>query len=232
MTEGFPIDPEVVARIRPMRVVDASRVAHLHHADMGHSLWARLGVPFLSALYAALIESRYFLGYVYVEEDRVEGFIAGTIHGPRLFKDVLRRRGLGLAWRAALGIARTPALLLPLLATPFYFGRSRAATQDGPADAEIAAESLFCSFVPHLRGRRISGHINKTLFETLARRGYTHVKVTTEADNAGATRQLTRWGFILTRHFHFYGKAMRVYVLDLQTSPRLSRGSQSGAPPR
>ena len=41
-------------RIRPMMNIDADPVAELHHAAMGNSLWAKLGVRFLKALYRAL----------------------------------------------------------------------------------------------------------------------------------------------------------------------------------
>lgn len=221
MTDAFPLDADVMARIRPMRPIDAPAVARLHHADMGRSLWARLGLPFLEAIYSALIGNRFFLGFVYEEEGQVSGFIAGTTNGPRMFGDVLARHGLRLAWRALWGIVRAPALLLPLLATPFYFGRSRVVDGGPASDGHIHAESLFCSFVPHLRGKRVSGHINKVLFDELAWRGHGHVKVTTEVVNEGSNRQLTRWGFRPTRRFHFYGKPMVVYVLDLQASPRV-----------
>lgn len=221
MSEGFAIDPDVMARIRPMHPADAPAVAHLHHADMGRSLWARLGLGFLEAIYGALVGSRFFLGFVYEEEGRVAGFIAGTTNGPRMFGDIFARHGLRLAWRALWGIVRAPALLLPLLATPLYFGRSRAVDGGATNDGRISAESLFCSFVPHLRGKRVSGHVNKVLFDELAWRGHAHVKITTEVDNEGSNRQLTRWGFRPTRRFHFYGKPMIVYVLDLRSSPRV-----------
>lgn len=188
---------------------------------MGRSLWARLGLPFLEAIYGALIGSRFFLGFVYEEDGAIAGFIAGTTHGPRMFGDVLTRHGLRLAWRALWAIARAPGLLLPLLTTPLYFGRSRAAEREASVDGQIHAESLFCSFVPHLRGKRVSGHINKVFFDELAWRGHAHVKITTEIDNPGSNRQLTRWGFQPTRYFHFYGKPMVVYVLDLRASPRV-----------
>jgi hypothetical protein len=55
----------------------------------------------------------------------------------------------------------------------------------------VRAESMFCSFEPHLRGTRVSGAINKVLFDELAARGHRYVKITTEADNEGAVRQLS-----------------------------------------
>ena len=103
-----------------------------------------------------------------------------------------------------------------LLQTARYFNQS-----SDDLDIEIPAESLFCSFTPATRGKRISGHINKVLFDELLARGHKAVKVTTEVDNKGANRQLTSWGFVDDGHFNFYGKDMVRYVLDLEASPRV-----------
>ena len=110
-----------------------------------------------------------------------------------------------------------PALALKLLQTQSY--------QDVSGGVSMP-ESLFCSFEPALRGKRISGHINKVLFDELLTRGHKAVKVTTELDNEGANRQLTSWGFAADGHFSFYGKEMVRYVLDLESSPRVEAVSR------
>ena len=74
----FPVDPDVLSRIRPMQWRDLSRVATLHRAAMGNSLWARLGLDFLTAVYRGLITHPSFIGFVYEEGSRVRGFIAGS----------------------------------------------------------------------------------------------------------------------------------------------------------
>jgi hypothetical protein len=209
----FPVDPEVIARIRPMQFRDADRVAELHHAAMGNSLWALLGQPFLSTLYRALVDSLPFLGFVYVEDGEIKGFIAGSLDTSAMYRDLLGGRLLFLAPAALRGLVRRPRVGIKLLETARYFGVSGA--------DDVPAESLFCSFVPDLRGKRVSGHINKVLFDELLARGRTHVKVTTEVDNEGANRQLTSWGFVRRGQFRFYGKDMVTYVLDLAASPRV-----------
>lgn len=208
----FPVDPEVMRRIRPLQHRDAPVVARLHHAAMGDSLWAKLGLRFLHELYEALVDSPFFLGFVYVEEGEVRGFIAGTTDTGALFADV-RRRALFAAPAALVGLIRRPRLVGPLLETARYGDRSGA--------AEVSAESLFCSFVPHLRGKRVSGHINKVLFDELLARGHGKVKISTEVANEAARRQLESWGFVVVHRFAFYGKDMLTYVLDLSACPRL-----------
>jgi hypothetical protein len=200
-------------RIRPMQFRDASRVAQLHEAAMGQSLWAQLGLPFLRELYKALVDCPFFIGFVYVEEGEVKGFIAGTTSTQALYDDLFRRRAILMAPAAALGILRRPWVLRPLAQTALYTKRSGA--------QDVSAESLFCTFVPDLRGKRVSGHINKVLFDELLSRGAEKVKISTELNNEGAIRQLLSWDFEEVHRFRFYGKEMVTYVLDLANSPRV-----------
>lgn len=213
VVKPFPVDPAVMDRIRPMQFRDADRVADLHVAAMGNSLWARLGPRFLAALYRGLVDSPHFLGFVYVEDGEVKGFIAGSTDTSRMYKDVLRRRFQFIGPWAAVGLVRDPAVAPLLLETARYFGASGA--------TDVPAESLFCTFVPQLRGMRVSGHVNKVLFDELRARGHDKVKITTEVDNDGANRQLKSWGFADVGRFRFYGKDMVTYVLDLASSPRV-----------
>lgn len=217
----FPVDPEVLSAIRPLQFRDAERVAALHHAAMGTSLWAQLGLPFLQQLYQAMVDSPFFIGFVYVEDGKVRGFIAGSLNTGEMFRDLGRRRFMFLGPTALVGVLRHPLVIGRLLETWRYMGVSGAADTPG--------ESLFCSFEPDLRGKRVSGHINKVLFDELLARGHASVKVSTEVENDAANRQLQSWGFRDAHRFRFYGKDMVTYVLDLVGHPRLEAVSRHPA---
>lgn len=221
MINPFPVDPDVLARIRPIQYRDASRVAELHAAAMGTSLWARLGVAFLTELYKAMVDSPFFIGFVFIEDGEIAGFIAGSVDTSQMYRDVLKRRSMFVAPVALVGLVRNPSVLGQLWETYRYFSVSGA--------SDVRAESLFCSFLPNLRGKRVSGHINKVLFDELLSRGESAVKVTTEVSNEGANRQLLSWGFEDRGRFRFYGKDMVTYVLDLTTSPRVQAISRHPA---
>ncbi len=212
----FPVDPEVLSRIRVMDVADVDDVARLHREAMGNSLWSQLGVGFLRALYHGLVRHPDFRGFVYEESGRVRGFIAGSNHGTRMFREVLLRRAPGLLLAALPGILRRPRLIVHLMETTSYFRRAGARIGE-----EVVAESIFCSFEPQLRGLRVSGLINKVLFDELAAMGHHYLKITTEIDNLGAVRQLTSWGFERLGEFDFYGKRMVVWRLDLLDNERV-----------
>jgi len=210
------VDPDVLARIRPMQRADLPGVVRLHSAAMGRSLWAQLGAKFLEGIYEALLRTDDFLGYVYVDQGRIRGFIAGTADGPKMMRDVLAQSAPRLAIGTLGGLARRPSAAWPLLETFRYHAKSRPT-----GEQSITAESMFCSFEPSIRGKRISGLINKVLFDELAGRGHRFVKITTEEDNVGAVRQLTSWGFERIGRFRFYGKQMLVWQLDLASCERV-----------
>ncbi len=213
----FEPNPEVLKRIRLMCHRDVRRVAFLHHQAMGKSLWAQLGQRFLREIYRGMLDTPQFLGFVYEEDGKIEGFIAGSTETSEMMKKVFLKRGHRLGLAGVMGL-RNPTVLKHLLETPFYFRNSNAPNSDS-----VSAESLFCSFTPKLRGKRVSGHINKVLFDTLWYKGQRQVKITTETDNTGANRQLQSWGFQNQGTFHFYGKEMVLYVLDFSTCERLQR---------
>jgi hypothetical protein len=217
-----------MARIRSMEHRDCIRVAELHGTAMGNSLWAQLGQRFLVELYRGLIDSPLFLGFVYEErnhqgDQEIQGFIAGSTHTDRMFQQLFRRRFGVFALAAARGLIRHPGLISQLLQT-----RNYASLSQGDGDP-VPGESLFCSFTPQCRGKRISAHINKVLFDDLLARGHEFVKITTETDNVGANRQLKSWGFEDRGRFNFYDKEMIRYVLDLESCERVEAISRHKA---
>ena len=205
-----------MAAIRPMQVNDVARIAHLHSAAMGNSLWAQLGERFLRNLYRALLSTPQFLGFVYEKNGQIEGFIAGSTHTEAMMQRAFVRHAPRLGLAALLGL-RKWSVAQKLLETASYFNASSSELEN-----HIKAESLFCSFTPATRGKRISGHINKVLFDTLAALGHSRIKITTETDNVGANRQLKSWGFVDGGQFEFYGKEMVCYILNFEDSDRVS----------
>jgi hypothetical protein len=216
----FQVNPEVMNSIRAMQNRDCVQVAKLHIAAMGDSLWAKLGHRFLTELYKGLVDSPYFLGFVYEDfhtdkSSYIRGFIGGSTDTGAMMSDLFKSRWSILALSALPRLISSPSLFSKLLETGRYSTRSASSGDHTPG------ESLFCSFEPELRGKRVSGHINKVLFDDLLARGHKRVKVTTETDNLGANRQLTSWGFERQDVFKFYGKEMVRYVLDLESCDRV-----------
>ena len=226
----FIVDPDVMAKIRPMQARDIPQVAALHGAAMGDSLWAQLGDKFLRTLYSAMFDNHRFLAFVFEEDNTIKGFIAGSSSVEPMMSEVFNKSWLLLGSAALRGISDF-GMIKKLATTRQYFRQSKPRQFAGSSVdlTNVSAESLFCSFVPELRGRRISGHINKVLFDELFARGHSHVKVTTETDNIGANRQLSSWGFVNCGTFSFYNKEMVTFALDLEKSERVEPVSRHPA---
>lgn len=205
-----------MASIRPMRPDDVRRVAFLHSEAMGDSLWAQLGERFLRNLYRALLKTPQFVAFVYEDANQIEGFIAGSTETNSMMRQALFSNLPRLTLSGILGL-KSWSVAQKLLETSSYFRNSSEELQ-----VDIPAESLFCSFTVATRGKRISGHINKVLFDTLAAMGHPAIKITTETNNEGANRQLLSWGFESQGHFVFYGKEMLCYTLQFSNSDRVS----------
>ncbi|MCR5662367.1 MAG: hypothetical protein K6G50_09605 [bacterium] len=220
----FPTNPEIMSRIRPITRQDCHCVAKLHYDEIKSSFWSKLGFYFIENLYGMLINNPYFCGYVYEEEGCVKGFIAGSTDTKKLFSETIKKHFLKLVWITLISILKRPNTLSRVITTPVYFALSK------PQFEDIKAESIFCAFKPELRGKRISGYVNKVLFDRFFELGFDYVKVTTEITNPGSNRQLLSWGFDEVSNFKFYNKDMRIYVLKLINHPRIDQSLRKSPP--
>ncbi|MCB9489744.1 MAG: hypothetical protein H6684_13510 [Deltaproteobacteria bacterium] len=210
------LDPRWYNHVRPLMRGDVTTVAELHAKGMGTTLWGSFGRHFLEALYRAMLDDPDFVAFVFEENRIVRGFIVGSTDGSNMMKRTFRKAFWKLLPHVVKAGYRDPALIREALATPRYFAKS--ATDSRARDA---AESFFCYIQEEWRGTRISGLMNKFLFDELLFRGFQRVKITTEADNDGALRQLDSWGFEPVGEFEFYAKKMTTHLLELHICSRV-----------
>ena len=77
------------------------QVAQLHAQSIHHGVLPQLGLPFLSALYAAVVRTPYGFVLVACKGSTVHGFIAGSVSMDRMYASVLLKSGWPLfkaAW--------------------------------------------------------------------------------------------------------------------------------------
>ncbi len=212
------VNPDVLKNIKPMKKTHIHGVALIHKQIMGNTLWGKLGLGFLEEVYSKLLEHPSFIGYVYLHNGRVGGFIAGSDNGPKMMRETLKSGWKKLFFPLLKGVILSPSVFAPLVFTTRYFNISAL-----PGLENVTGESMFCAFEKRFRGKRISGLINQVLFNELANRGHKSIKITTEIDNKGAIRQLESWGFERVGTFKFYGKTHMAWKLDFSTSGRVNR---------
>ena len=91
-------------------------------------------------LYRGLVDSPYFLGFVYEEDGVVKGFIAGSIDAEAMMRTLMRSRALVLGAAAATGVLKRPQVLGRLSQTLRYFKVSDA-DQDPDADSHSHSDA-------------------------------------------------------------------------------------------
>jgi ribosomal protein S18 acetylase RimI-like enzyme len=187
--------------IRRTETRDVPAIAELHAALVPSSLWAELGLPFLTRLYASLVRDPRFVSFVYETPAGIGAFLAGSTDTKRMLRATAKRDGWALALRAL--PALRPSLVRRLLETGRY---PRIRGSDG------AGESLFCAVRPELRRQGIAAGLHEALERMLRAQGIDRLVVTTEATNPDAHEHLKALGFQEDGRFRFYGKEMLRYA--------------------
>jgi ribosomal protein S18 acetylase RimI-like enzyme len=186
---------------------DLAAVAQTHGAQLRHGLFPELGPGFLRAYHRSYLDSPHSLSYVAVLEERVVGFVAGTIdqHGHQRW--VLRRHGVRLAWWGLLGLAVRPRTLWWFLRTRagrYLRAVARAIANRDPRGASAEAATDEAGHTPgnarvgptgvltHVavdsdaRGRGLGKELTQRFAAAACERGSSEVRLVTRAEGGAA----------------------------------------------
>lgn len=200
---------------RPMRPQDLAAVAQIHGAHLRHGLFPELGPWFLRAYHRSYLDSPHSLSYVAVLEERVVGFVAGTIDQHAHQRWVLRQHGVRLAWWGLLGLAVRPRTLWWFLRTRAgrylrAVGRAIASHDPRDASAEAAADEAGqtpktarggpTGVLTHVavdagaRGRGLGKELTQRFSTAACEAGSSEVRLVTRAqDGAGSFYETLGW---------------------------------------
>ena len=198
-----------MGNIRAMNVNDVNAVVKVHLSSFQGFFLTFLGRQFLSELYAGIVVDSTGIAFVYREEDRVLGFIAGTSQPAGFYSHLLHRRW----WRFAL------ASLIPILKNPLIIPRLLRAFRK-PQDVSNQPDTgtlMSIAVTPEAQGRGLGQVLVKAFLEEAADRGLKHVDLTTDKNNNDSVNQFyQRMGFQCSRTFvTSEGREMNEYVIDL-----------------
>jgi len=198
-----------MGNIRAMNVNDVNAVVKVHLSSFQGFFLTFLGRQFLSELYAGIVVDSTGIAFVYREEDRVLGFIAGTSQPAGFYSRLLNRRW----WRFAL------ASLMPILKNPLIIPRLLRAFRK-PQDVSNQPDTgtlMSIAVTPEAQGRGLGQVLVKAFLEEAADRGLKHVDLTTDKNNNDSVNQFyQRMGFQCSRTFvTSEGREMNEYVIDL-----------------
>lgn len=195
--------------IVPLEDRHARSAAELHRLAIGTGFLSSLGPSFLRELYKAIPRCGGF-GYVCQDSsNEVLGFIACAPDTGRLYKRILIRRGLRMAWPLARFLVR-PATLRRIWQTLRY---------PAQVGAELpAAEVLSIAVGSQCRGRGLGKSLMQAALNEFARRGIDRVKVAVWAENKPANAFYLAHGFALAVQRKHHGLDMNVYVAPTRRS--------------
>jgi ribosomal protein S18 acetylase RimI-like enzyme len=206
--------------MRPLQVRDAAAAARIHAEGQPGTFLTALGPSFLRGLYGQMAVSSYCYGYVACEGDSAVGVVVGTVDSRAVFKELIFRRGLALAFPVAWALVRRPSLVPKVFQTFLY--PSQVGTEPGESELYFVG----------VRGDRRGQGIGQALFQALAeesrRRGMLAMGLIADAQNEPAKRLYLRRGMREIRRFALYGRPMIWYRLELQEA-RDSRQAAASA---
>ncbi len=195
--------------IRPLRPEDAAASALMHYEGQPHTFLGQMGVPFLTALYRELATSPWGFGVVAVEDGEVVGVATATQSTPKLFRDLILRRGWRLLGPTLAALLRRPAFVryaLETLTYPWKAGH----TEQGEF------EFLFMGVRRDWRGKGVGGRLMDELINECRRRGCRVFDSLVEEANPVSNQMHLARGFRVKKKIVLYGRPMTLYALDLE----------------
>ncbi|HKY49574.1 MAG TPA: GNAT family N-acetyltransferase [Acidimicrobiia bacterium] len=175
------------AALRQARPGEAIRLAQLHASSIQAGFLSRLGIPFLTILYHALIRWRDATVIV-AEHGGAIGFVAGVQNTARFYRSFATKWGL-LALIAA----------LPRLLSPSVLRRARETLDYGRGNGAVSAELLSMAVDLPARGLGIGRRLGQEFLTRMERASITRVKVVVGAVNGAAIALYESLGFITQR---------------------------------
>lgn len=193
--------------IQRLELGHALVVAEIHIASQSGTFLTSLGHGFLTLLYDQISRSNYGNSYVALNSSEVIGFVVGTVHTKKLFKEVVLKAPFHFGWLVFKRAVSRPVLLWQAVKTLAYPSQS---AKDLPE-----AELLALAVTPAWRNQKIGGQLMQRLVQSMEAAGIDKMSVTVDSNNDGALRFYQRHGFVPQSTFEMYDRPMNHLVLNL-----------------
>ena len=192
--------------IVPMAAEHVEEIARLHCASL-KGLLTVLGPRAARAYYRGGVRTSSAVGFVFLEDATVRGFVLGSAEPGALKRDVLRANPLDIAFALGAGIIRRPTSLVWLV-------KSVRGPDEGSYDPH-AAELTYLA----VSAARRSGGIGRGLVEAFTRamreRGVSSYELSVDEDNGTAIGFYEKLGFCLVGRYREFDVLHCRYRLDV-----------------
>jgi ribosomal protein S18 acetylase RimI-like enzyme len=195
--------------VTAMKLDHVTNVVEVHLQSFQGFFLTFLGRDFLSELYRGVVTDSSGVAFVFIDDNHVAGFVAGTDQPRGFYKRLLARRIWVFVSASIPAIIKKPAILPRLL---------RALSMPQQADSGEGCGTLMSiAVLPEAQGKGIGQKLVDAFLAEAARRGLKQVNLTTDKQDNNATNQFyQQYGFHLHRvYITPEGRAMNEYVIDV-----------------
>ncbi len=189
---------------KDLQVIHAGQVAALNILCISTGFISSMGIDFVTSLYDAIVKSKSSLGVVAVRNEKVIGFVSFTTNLNKLYKSIIRRKGLKFALLLA-GNVLSLRRIKKIFETLFY--PSRIKKMNLPS-----AELLSIAVAPEERRKGLAGQLIEKGLRLYRKTGVDKVKVLIGPDNKAGNKLYLKSGFELIGQIVNHGVLSNIYV--------------------
>ena len=189
---------------RDLQAVHAGQVAALHIQCISTGFISSMGIDFVTSLYDAIVKSKSSLGVVAVKNEKVIGFVAFTTNLNKLYKSIIRRKGLKFALLLA-GNVLSLRRIKKIFETLSYPARIKKMNLP-------SAELLSIAVAPEERRKGLASQLIEKGLRLYRKTGVDKVKVLIGADNKAGNKLYLKSGFELIGQIVNHGVLSNIYV--------------------
>jgi GNAT superfamily N-acetyltransferase len=200
--------------VRPSAPAEIDAMVKVHLRSFPGFFLTFLGRKFLKQLYRGILMDPSGIVWIVKEEDRLLGFVAGTLEPAGFYSRLIKNRLFGFALASIWPLLRRPGIFLRLWHALRKPAESKAIPKGTALLMSIAVD-------PAVQNQGVGKMLTEAFCDECARQGASQVCLTTDRDgNDQGNRFYARRGFVLTRTFRAReGRAMNEYVRVLAAKP-------------
>jgi len=189
---------------KDLQAAHAGQVAALHIQCISTGFISSMGIDFVTSLYDAIVKSKSSLGVVAVKNEKVIGFVAFTTNLNKLYKSIIRRKGLKFALLLA-GNVLSLRRIKKIFETLSYPARIKKMNLP-------SAELLSIAVAPEERRKGLASQLIEKGLRLYRKTGVDKVKVLIGADNKAGNKLYLKSGFELIGQIVNHGVLSNIYV--------------------
>ena len=193
--------------ILPLEEKHFAEISVIHRNALEGDFQVLLGKSFLKKMYKRYKTSEYGTGYIFMDTDRVAGFVLGAYDIVRFQQEVISKDGMSLFFIALSRILLHP-LMIPSLLRQFFLNLNLKKVESRAELVTIAVDSSY-------RNRGIGVLLFQALVEDFRKKGIISFKLTTDGENEANSRFYKKLGFTVAYSFNRFGIKQNIYTYFL-----------------